>query len=143
MTPAQPPLPFPVWLLLVFLVAWWCVVLTLVAWLGGWRRLAERFPASTVPAGPMLTWQSIRLGFWTGYNNCVTIRTTPDGLYLAVIALARPGHPPLFIPWRELTPLRENPGFLSPATVTLAVGQPRIATLTIPKTVYDQRPEAG
>jgi len=37
-----------------------------------------------------------------GYNNCLTIGGSPDGFYLAIFFLFRIGHPPMFIPWREI-----------------------------------------
>ncbi len=37
------------------------------------------------------------------YNNCLTIGADPSGLYLTLLFLFRIGHPPLFIPWSEIS----------------------------------------
>ena len=37
------------------------------------------------------------------YNNCLTIGADPGGLYLSLLVFFRIGHPPLFIPWTEIS----------------------------------------
>jgi hypothetical protein len=37
------------------------------------------------------------------YNNALTIGADPRGLYLAMLPLFRMGHPPLFIPWSDIS----------------------------------------
>jgi hypothetical protein len=37
------------------------------------------------------------------YNNCLTVGLSSQGMYLAVLFLFRIGHPPLVIPWKEVT----------------------------------------
>jgi hypothetical protein len=37
------------------------------------------------------------------YNNCLTVGSNPEGLYLAVLFLFRVGHPPLFVPWQDIS----------------------------------------
>ncbi len=39
----------------------------------------------------------------TNYNNCLVIAADPTGLYLATVFFFRIGHPPLFIPWTEIS----------------------------------------
>ena len=38
-----------------------------------------------------------------GYNRCLTVGATEQGLYLAMNPLFRLGHPALFIPWSEVS----------------------------------------
>jgi hypothetical protein len=61
----------PVFVLLFFGGMW-----TLIPWLlsrvGGWSRLAERFPAPAQPDGKRFRSQSGRLGL-VNYNHCLTI----------------------------------------------------------------------
>jgi len=47
-------------------------------------------------------------GFPVSYNNCVTIGVTDAGLYLAPFLLFRFLHPPLLIPWRDITGCQEG-----------------------------------
>jgi len=44
----------------------------------------------------------------TGYNNCLTIGANASGLYLSIIFPLRFAHPPLFIPWREISISRKK-----------------------------------
>ncbi len=37
------------------------------------------------------------------YNNCLIIGADPTGLYLSTLFFRRIGHPPLFIPWPEIS----------------------------------------
>jgi len=37
------------------------------------------------------------------YRNCLVVGASPTGLYLAVFFPFRVAHPPLFIPWNEVT----------------------------------------
>lgn len=41
--------------------------------------------------------------YGTNYNNCLTIGASPAGLYMAMPWLFRIGHPPIFIPWNDVT----------------------------------------
>jgi hypothetical protein len=38
-----------------------------------------------------------------GYGNCLTVGANEDGLYLATFPLFPLGHPPLLIPWDEVS----------------------------------------
>lgn len=68
----------------------------------GWRLLAARFAYSPEFRGRSWNWQSGQLR-WVRYRNCLTLGANRDGLYLAILALFRFRHPPLHIPWKEIT----------------------------------------
>lgn len=95
----------------VFFIGMWVFVLLLVAMLGGWSRLAEYYRTQTRFEGQTWRFRSGRFG-WAGYNGCLTLGANHEGLYLAVFPLFRVGHPPLFIPWYDIT-TTEKKGFLS------------------------------
>jgi len=78
-----------------------CGILYLTGQLSGWALLARRFRASVPYSGEKWGWQSVMFRGWLGYNNCVTVGATPEGLYLSLQVL-RIIHPDLFIPWREI-----------------------------------------
>jgi hypothetical protein len=91
---------------LPFLVAFpmiWAMAAVLVARLGGWARLGREYPAQPQNGGRRFRFQSGRMRFWTGYGSCLMIGSDPLGLHLAVLFIFRPGHPPLFIPWSEVS----------------------------------------
>ncbi len=72
---------------------WWCFLLWVIGGLAGWRSLARHDPLREPFAGRLHRIQRIRIG-WGNYGGCVYVGTSADGLYLAVIVLFRPGHPP-------------------------------------------------
>jgi len=47
------------------------------------------------------------------YNNILTIGADEGGLYLGVLFLFRAGHPPLYIPWREISVVERQGWFFS------------------------------
>ena len=93
-------------LVLAGFVVFWCIVVALVSWLTGWAILARRFRAQSEPngdvrtAGPWLL--TIYMRFWTHYGGIVKMTAASDALYLRIMFLFRPGHPPLRIPWSEI-----------------------------------------
>ncbi len=92
--------PVPPWVFLLFPVVFagmWCGICLVLARLGGWSRLAARFPAQAPPGGTRFSMQSARIGL-VNYNGCLTIHTSPEGLHLAIWALWRLGHPPILVP---------------------------------------------
>ncbi len=74
----------------------------LVSRLSGWGLLARRFRASEPFEGESWSWQSARFRGWCGYNNCLRVGASPEGLFLAVAWPFRLFHAPLMIPWREI-----------------------------------------
>jgi hypothetical protein len=85
---------------------------------GGWRALAERYPA--VPAIALeeerYRFTSIRTGGGllgtATYDSCVTVGVSTGGISLALWAPFRLFHPPLFVPWEAVESCRvlELPG---------------------------------
>jgi hypothetical protein len=96
--PAAPTLIFP-----LFFVAFGCMVPLLICRLSGWATLARRFRATIPFTGQTLSWKSARMRWGAGYNNCLTIGADPAGLSLSMAFLFRLGHPPLFLPWHEVS----------------------------------------
>jgi hypothetical protein len=113
------------------------VSLLVIAVVGGWRRLAEFFPANDLPAGRRFLWQSGSIG-WVNYSGCLTIYSGPDGIYLTTMWPFRAGHPPLFIPWSEIHDVRTR-RILWAEDATFEVGSPSIAKLALPKKVFEGR----
>ena len=85
-----------------FFIALWVIVVFILANLGGWARLAQHYEARATFAGKKWGFKSGRMGI-ANYNGCLTIGANDEGLYLAVLPLFRVGHPPLFIPWYDIT----------------------------------------
>ncbi len=128
----------PTWLFFVLFpvvfVIIWCSVCLILS-LSGWRRLAARFPARTAPSGTRHRVQRGKVGI-ASYNGCLNVYTSSDGIFLAVIPIFRLGHPPLFIPLKELNNPRVYKLF-SWETVIFDIGTPRITSIQLPKQVFE------
>jgi hypothetical protein len=97
---------------------------------GNWAALAGAYRYSG--AWPLGRWrhQDGDVGS-EQYDNGLTIGADANGLYLAIVFLFRAGHPPLFIPWTEISVRRQERflcayavfHFRSVPTVPLRVGE--------------------
>jgi hypothetical protein len=52
--------------------------------------------------------QSGQMRWLTNYNNCLTLGSNDAGLYLSILLLFRFRHPPLLIPWNEISVSRRR-----------------------------------
>jgi hypothetical protein len=105
------PLPLIVMLALLVplaIVAFFALVLAVIAKLGGWQKLAEAYPAQTMQRGTPISMQSVNLRRWAGYNNCVTFSANDAGMWMQVMWPFSFRHPPLFFPWSEVEVAEEN-----------------------------------
>lgn len=119
-------------------VLFWVMVVSLLAWISGWRALAaryrdlglrERYSRQRVSG-------SLR---GVGYNHVLRVHQDTHCLYLAVHPLFRIGHPPLRIPWREIE-RREERNFRGWPRTRLRLGRPPVADLVLPGAVLDAEP---
>lgn len=90
------PLLFP-----LFFVAVWITVLRLISAMG-WQRLAEVYGSEKACEGTRWYMQSAKVGK-AAYNGCLIVGANYNGLYLSILFLFRPWHPPLFIPWTDIS----------------------------------------
>jgi hypothetical protein len=96
------PEVFP-FIFISFFLAIWIFVCLLLSMVGGWQALGKAYRAEEKIEGTRWSWQSgsTRLGF--AYRNCLNITANRKGIYIAVLWMFRLGHPPLFIPWSDIT----------------------------------------
>ncbi len=132
----------PAWLPVVIVVAFplyfvllWSGVCLLISAIGGWGRLAKKYPGSPAPKGTRFSWQSGRFGL-AKYNNVLMIHVSPEGLHLAVARIFRFRHPPLFIPWNEIRNASVRRVFRT-EYVEFEVGSPKLATLRLPREIFE------
>jgi len=93
-----------------FAVLW--PTIPLVISLFGWRQLARAYRPRGPFTGPKWRWRTGYLGP-VSYTLALTIGADPAGLYLAMAAPFRIGHPPLFVPWTEVAVARVRGPFWS------------------------------
>ncbi len=94
----------------------WILVTFIISRMGGWSLLSKVYLAqANTLDGESWRFQSIQMRWATNYGNCVTVKTDPLGLGLSVIWVLRIGHPPLLIPWSDITihPLKRSRFFPS------------------------------
>lgn len=87
----------------VIFVGMWTLISYMIATMGGWDTLATLYPCNSKFKGKLFRFSSGRFGAMAGYGSCLTLGSNPQGLYLAVWFPFRIGHPPLFIPWSDIT----------------------------------------
>jgi len=90
-----------------FFVVFWCGISLLISFMSGWRELSRIYPATVSPEGKRFWFQSASMRRGTNYGNCLIVWVNPNGIYLSVLFLFRIGHPPLFIPWPDVS-MRER-----------------------------------
>jgi hypothetical protein len=81
----------------------WLVVSFVLSYAGGWATLARRFRYRGTFIGSKWWGESGGMRGLAHYRNCLVVGANPEGLYLAVIFPFRVAHPPIFIPWNEVT----------------------------------------
>jgi hypothetical protein len=89
-------------------LALWLLVSTIISYIGDWTTLAKRFRLQQPFAGTRWTGQSGQMRWIAGYGNCLTVGGCPEGLYLATMPLFMFRHPPLLIPWAEITVMQRR-----------------------------------
>ena len=114
--------------------AFWCGVVWLVGAMG-WRALATRYPADAPATGQPLGLTSGTIG-GANYNGALKVSVEREGLHLAVMALFRVGHPPMLIPWSEITSVTQK-NALWARWYTLRIGTPHVATVRLPGRIVD------
>ncbi len=114
----------------IYFVLLWLGIAALISYIGGWRTLSKSFRAGGPFKAPTWHFQSGRMRGLSGYNNCLTVGATSDGLYLGILFPFRFMHPSLFIPWTEVS-VRRKRNWILGERVTLTLGREIAIPLTI------------
>jgi len=127
-------------LLAVAFVAMWIGVAVALSHMSGWPKLAAVYRAQRPPSGKCLLFTGGKIGdVW--FRGCLTIYTSPEGLYLSVWPIFRFREPPLFIPWNEIRNRREK-CLLWSRLIEFDVGSPPIGTMRLLPAVFRDAPNA-
>lgn len=74
---------------------------------GGWSRLAARYPAAGPAPKPLTSFGYGAMRGWVGYNGGLIIAADDAGLHVSTWRfLLSWCHPPVFIPWSQIADLR-------------------------------------
>lgn len=94
----------------------------LISRIGGWHDLAESFRLQSEFSATKWFAQSAAMRYSMGYNNCLTVGADQAGLYVRAPFIVRLGHPPLMIPWNEISVTPVTSGWLK-GRVRLLLGR--------------------
>lgn len=119
----------------------WLVVMSLLAWAGGWKRLAQAYPAPPNWSGRKQLGRWIKIG-WVDYNGCITYGVDAEGLRIALWPIFNIAHAPLYIPWTAMHVEAVTKQFGRGQVVRLAIGDPLVARISVPKSVFEAGKEA-
>ncbi len=87
----------------IFFIVLWILIIFLIARLTGWARMAGQYPDVGGFSGRKWRFQTITTRKGMGYKGSANVGADGRGLYLSLFFLFRFGHPPLFVPWRDIT----------------------------------------
>lgn len=76
-------------------------VFWLVAHVGGWASLAQKYPAQPSAPDAERGFGSLTLGFFCNYSNCIRWRSDDAYLHLSVLPLFALFHPAVSLPWLD------------------------------------------
>ena len=96
----------------VLFAAIWALTLHVLGMVSGWATLSKRFRFNGSFYGETWPFRSARMRFLVHYGNCLSVGADGSGLYLAVFPILRIGHPPLLIPWSEVSVLSGERGVI-------------------------------
>jgi hypothetical protein len=93
----------PVYYPLLFFIVLWIVLMNIISRIGGWSQLARHYREASPHEGSKFRFQSASMRWMMGYNNCLTFGPGRDGLHISVPFPLKIAHPPLAIPWSEIS----------------------------------------
>jgi hypothetical protein len=115
--------------ILLFFVALWLLITTLLAGLSGWLGLARRFPDRVEVPRIALKGQSGAMGMGVQLRGILTLSACPSGLRVAIWRAFAPFSKPFFVPWDEIEARPKGGLFVD--LMRLGFGQPEAGAMTI------------
>jgi hypothetical protein len=145
MTPTpEPDAANQLWLTIAIIVGFpfvfglfWCGIVSMLSFGGGWHRVAKRFPRQRQPQGKRYGSGSGAFG-GVNYNGCLIVHASAEGLDIHVWPMFRIAHPPIFLPWTEINNPKPIGFFLS--YIRFKAGSPSAGTITLQAKVFEQMP---
>jgi hypothetical protein len=107
---------------------WTWALLAAALWIGfslaismlGWSQAAEAYACEGFFPDLRFRFQSAGFRRGAGYNRGVTFGVDDEALYLRMALPFRIGHPPLRIPWSDITPRSVRAGWVDRVDLELA-----------------------
>lgn len=115
----------------------WCMIVLLLSYAGGWQRLSKVYASTTQPHGKAFHGISGGVGI-VSYRNCLTIHVAPEGIFLSLPFIFRIGHQTLLVPWHAIHS-QEAARFRWTDAVKFQVGFPSQGQILLPQRVLEGR----
>ena len=93
----------------LFFLALWFGISFLLSVFSGWRQLSQYYRSSGLFEGRRFYFQSGAMRLRARYNSVLILGVNSEGLYLSILFPFRVGHPPLLVPWGDIS-WTEKPG---------------------------------
>ena len=87
----------------------------LISYIGGWAKIASRYPATHNGEGKLFSWRCARFRFFMQYSYCLTLKISSAGIYMKPFFFYKTGHTPVMIPWDAIELERRT--FLTTKTI--------------------------
>ena len=81
----------------------WITISFLLSIIGGWFSLSRRYKSPRTYYEDRYSFQSAAFRYVVSYNRCLTIGGDEQGLHMSVMLPFRLFHPPIYIPWNDIT----------------------------------------
>lgn len=120
--------PSPFLIVAAFLVVFavlWVGIMMLGARFGGWGEFAKIYRGPPSMAGEVCTYAGAHFRWFYGYNRCLTISISEQGIHMLPMFAFRMHHPPLMIPWDKVLEVQDKSVILFPRVeMTVASDDP-------------------
>ena len=87
----------------IFFLVFWLLLNFIVSRLTGWARIASHYRNVGGFTGKVWRFQTITTRRGMAYKGNMNVGADSRGLYLSLFFLFRFGHPPVFVPWGDIT----------------------------------------
>ena len=87
----------------LFFLGFWLLLNFIVSRLTGWAQMAAHYRNAGGFPEKVWRYQTIRTRWGMGYKGCTNVGIDSRGLHFSFGFLFRFGHPPLFVPWGDIT----------------------------------------
>jgi len=105
---------------IVLLITGWIIFSFLVSYMSGWRQLAKAYRANQPFSGNRFRPWAASMRWGVNYNGLITLCANPHGLFISTSFLFRAGHPPLFVPWADISTSTERTWWIKLMKLTFA-----------------------
>jgi hypothetical protein len=87
----------------IYFLCLWTSISLVISLVGGWFELGRVYRSAKPLPGNRWRFQDACMRFLASYSGVLTVGADAEGLYASVFLPFRISHPPLFIPWEDVS----------------------------------------